>query len=246
MGLDRSDSPVHEQEAAFDTINVGVPSFYGAFGVPAAVTAMQQPIATLKCPSDLQSTTNSYRQRIIGSVTMLVATANYVGNNSSDTYIYDDNGRTAGLFIRTRGFVLQTSSTGRATRLPWASGVGNTGMQAGRPLFGVSDRFWNDDEQQHGRTRGPDCLWSLPVEPGRHGAIGIERSALRTRHGGLLEPASGWRQFCPGRRQRTFRLRDDRRPLRSPRHQLRRVRVYRSGDQRDHRHDLGTDPLPTG
>lgn len=94
--------PFMEQQATFDTANVGVPSFYGAFSVPAAVTAMQQPIATLKCPSDLQSTTNSYRQRVIGSVTMLVATANYVGNNSSDTYIFDDNATTAGLFIRNK------------------------------------------------------------------------------------------------------------------------------------------------
>jgi len=95
--------PFMEQQTVFDVVNVGQPSFYGAFGVPEAVTAMQQPIATLKCPSDLQSVTNDYRQRIIGSVTMLVATANYVGSNSSDTLIYTDNSITAGLFIRNKG-----------------------------------------------------------------------------------------------------------------------------------------------
>ena len=137
--------PFMEQQTTFDVVNVGQPSFYGAFGSPAAVSAMQQPIGTLKCPSDLQTVTNSARQRIINSVTMLIATANYVGNNSSDTLILADNTTTAGLFLRNKGLrfadILDgTSNTVAVGERSWQyrDASGNVHVSASAIAFGMT------------------------------------------------------------------------------------------------------------
>ncbi len=87
--------PYVEQQALYNTLDVGGPSIYGATNDPVKLAAMQQVISTFQCPSDVRVPLNVTRT-INGKQ---LATSNYVGNNSSDTFIANDDADIAGLFI---------------------------------------------------------------------------------------------------------------------------------------------------
>ena len=87
--------PYVEQQALYNTLDVGGPSIYGATTDPVKLAAMQQVISTYQCPSDVRVPLNV--TRTINS--QQLATSNYVGNNSSDTFIAADDADIAGLFI---------------------------------------------------------------------------------------------------------------------------------------------------
>ncbi len=91
--------PYMEQQSLYDTVRPGEGSIYSAVNDdPVRRQAMQTPIATHNCPSDIIKENGTNPCRMFDSYE--IACSNYVGNNSSDEFVASDNGDWAGLFVQ--------------------------------------------------------------------------------------------------------------------------------------------------
>ncbi len=141
-----------------------------------------------------------------------LATSNYVGNNSSDTFIANDDADIAGLFILDECFPFRTSSTERATRSCWASENGSfatstvrDGLRpprsysgsAIRSLFPMTELAINSD------TASTRSTWMAPTNRTLPAPATIEDARL-------FKLSSGRGEFRPSRRQREIHQSNDR------------------------------------
>lgn len=90
--------PQLELQTLHDAIRVGRGSLWGTLDDASVLALMQKEISTLRCPSDTAPTVGGYRQINGKSLTV----SNYVGNNSSDNIVIDDDATVGGLFVRDR------------------------------------------------------------------------------------------------------------------------------------------------
>ncbi len=183
--------PFVEQQSLFDIIQPGQGSLWAATAEVAKLAAMQQELKAYRCPSDIQTVTNS--GRLINGQALTVS--NYIGNNSSDLSITADDRRSAGCSWRTSPCGWRTSLTEPATRSHWANATGSFA----KPMASASCRMPRSFSASgieaamnaEGIKWGPESTSSTSAAPrnhrtGRRAAIAATRAAIRA------EPTSCW------------------------------------------------------
>ena len=142
--------PFCEQQALYDAIEPGQDTLHNTCDTtlyPTKLPLMQHEIPCFRCPSDIQTVTNASRQ-VNGQS---LACSNYVGNNSSDSFITGEDANIAGLFFQEKSLrfadILDgTSNTIALGERQWQFRDMNGTARAARSamVFGTGNRNHGD------------------------------------------------------------------------------------------------------
>ncbi len=143
----------------------GPGSLWAATAEVAKLAAMQQELKAYRCPSDIQTVTNS--GRLINGQALTVS--NYIGNNSSDLSITADDPEIGGLFVENKSLTFAdiidgTSNTIALGERDWQfrEADGERQLSYAALVFGVGDR---SSYERRGDQVGPESTSSTSAAP---------------------------------------------------------------------------------
>ncbi|QDS96662.1 hypothetical protein FF011L_54740 [Roseimaritima multifibrata] len=152
-----------EQKNVQDAASYGDTNIHTAANIPALLVALQTPISSFRCPSDVAPATNNW----LAIRSQRMSTSSYVGTHNSDYWDKDGDPTQGGIFIENRGTRMADIQDGTSNTVM----VGERGWQfrdaSGNVLISGSAHVWGNVP-----GHASDWRWGYQV------ALGVYKSNL--------------------------------------------------------------------